>query len=137
MATEVSVHGVTKTKKFIKIVVNFIWDKGRSKIAYTKLCIQSCENGGLKLVDLGFKDVSLKAAWVRRLLYSNVNLYPLQKLLPCTSVRSNLAMHLSDTPVTIRQPIQRPCLLERIYKPICILHWCGVLPLRALEIGCK
>ena len=53
------------------------------------------------------------------------------------SVRSNLAMHLSDTPFAIRQPIQRPHLLERVYKPIRTLHWCGVLPLRALEIGCK
>ena len=52
-------------------------------------------------------------------------------------VRSNLAMHLSDTPFTIRQPIQRPCLFERVYKPICTPHWCRVLPLRAQEIGCK
>ena len=52
-------------------------------------------------------------------------------------VRSNLAMHLLDTPFVIWQPIQRPCLLERVYKPICTPHWCRVLPLRALEIGCK
>ena len=37
-------------------------------------------------------------------------------------VRSNLNMHLSDIPFTIRQPIQRPRLLERVYKPICTLH---------------
>ena len=54
-----------------------------------------------------------------------------------TTVRSNLAMHLSDTPFIIRQPIRRPHLLERVYKPIRTPHWCGVLPLRALEIGCK
>ena len=56
-------------------------------------------------------------------------------LLP--SVRSDLTIHLLDTPFVIQQPIQRPCLLERVYKPICTPHWCGVLPLRALEIGCK
>ena len=44
-------------------------------------------------------------------------------------------MHLSDTPFAIRQPIRRPRLLERVYKPIRTLHWCGVLPLRAQEIG--
>ena len=46
-------------------------------------------------------------------------------------------MHLLDTPFAIQQPIQRPHLLERVYKPIHTLHWCGVLSLRALEIGCK
>ena len=38
------------------------------------------------------------------------------------SVRSNLAIHLSDTPFAIRQPIQKPRLLERIYKPIRTPH---------------
>ena len=52
-------------------------------------------------------------------------------------VRSNLAIHLSDTPFVIRQPIRRPCLLERVYRPIRTPHWCGVLPLIALEIRCK
>ena len=48
-------------------------------------------------------------------------------------VRSNLAMHLLDTPFTIWQPIWRPHLLERICKPIRTLHWCRVLPLKAQE----
>ena len=43
-----------------------------------------------------------------------------------TIVRSNLAMHLSDTTFTIWQPIQRPHLLERVYKPIHTPHWCRV-----------
>ena len=43
------------------------------------------------------------------------------------SVRSNLDTHLSDTPFAIWQPIWRPCLLERVYKPIRTPHWCGVL----------
>ena len=42
-------------------------------------------------------------------------------------VRSNLNTHLSDTPFAIQQPIQRPHLLERVYKPIRTPHWCGVL----------
>ena len=39
-------------------------------------------------------------------------------------VRSNLAIHHSDTPFVIQQPIHRPCLLERVCKPICTPHWC-------------
>ena len=31
-----------------------------------------------------------------------------------STVRSNLDMHLLDTPFTIRQSIWRPCLLERV-----------------------
>ena len=42
-------------------------------------------------------------------------------------VRSNLAIHRSDTPFIIQQPIHRPCVLERVYKPICTPHWCGDL----------
>ena len=34
------------------------------------------------------------------------------------NVRSNLAIHRSDTPFVIRQPIRRLRLLERLYKPI-------------------
>ena len=57
-----------------------------------------------------------------------------------SSVRSNLTIHHSNTPFIIWQPIHRPRLLERVYKPICTLHWCGdlwSLLLRTLEIGCK
>ena len=39
-------------------------------------------------------------------------------------VRSNLTIHRSDTPFIIQQPICRPRLLERVYKPIRIPHWC-------------
>ena len=34
------------------------------------------------------------------------------------TVRCNLTMHCSVTPLIIRQPIWRPRLLERVYKPI-------------------
>ena len=38
------------------------------------------------------------------------------------SVRRNLTVHCSVTPFIIRQPIQRPRLLERVYKPMHISH---------------
>ena len=37
-------------------------------------------------------------------------------------VRCNLAMHRSVTHFVIRQPIWRPCLLERVYKPMHTSH---------------
>ena len=37
-------------------------------------------------------------------------------------VRCNLAMHCSVTPFIIRQPIHRPHLLERVYKPMRTSH---------------
>ena len=37
-------------------------------------------------------------------------------------VRHNLTMHRSDTPFVIWQPICRPHLLERVYKPIHTLY---------------
>ena len=61
-------------------------------------------------------------------------------ILSKNSVRSNLAIHRLDTPFIIRQPIHRPHLLERVYKPIRTPHWCGDLQsllLRTLEMGCK
>ena len=40
----------------------------------------------------------------------------------CVIVRRSLAVHCSVTPFVIRQPIQRPHLLERVYKPMRTLH---------------
>ena len=37
-------------------------------------------------------------------------------------VRHNLTMHCSVTPFIIQQPIWRPCLLERVYKPMHTSH---------------
>ena len=42
--------------------------------------------------------------------------------LPGTIVRHNLTVHCSVTPFIIQQPIQRPCLLERVYKPMHTSH---------------
>ena len=39
-----------------------------------------------------------------------------------TSARRNLAVHRSVTPFIIRQPIWRPRLLERVYKPMHTSH---------------
>ena len=44
------------------------------------------------------------------------------KLPVYNNVRCNLAVHCSVTPFVIRQPIQRPHLLERVYKPMRTLH---------------
>ena len=38
------------------------------------------------------------------------------------SVRHNLVVHRSVTPFIIQQPIRRPCLLERVYKPMRTPH---------------
>ena len=38
------------------------------------------------------------------------------------NVRCNLATHCSVTPFVIQQPIWRPHLLERVYKPMHTLH---------------
>ena len=39
-----------------------------------------------------------------------------------SNVRRNLAVHGSVTPFVIRQPIRRPRLLERVYKPMRTSH---------------
>ena len=39
-----------------------------------------------------------------------------------TYVRRNLTVHCLVTLLIIRQPIQRPCLLERVYKPMRTSH---------------
>lgn len=50
-----------------KIIMDFIWDGKRPKIAYKKL-ILNYKDGGLKLHDLKTKDKSLKISWVPKLL---------------------------------------------------------------------
>ena len=39
-----------------------------------------------------------------------------------SNVRHNLTMHRSVTPFVIRKPTRRPCLLERVYKPMRTPH---------------
>ena len=51
-------------KKYHKIIIKFLWQGKRAKIAYKKL-IQCYENQGLKLVDLSIKDVAIKAKWAQ------------------------------------------------------------------------
>ena len=41
---------------------------------------------------------------------------------PPYNVRCNLAMHCSVAPFIMRQPIRRPRLLERVYKPMRTSH---------------
>ena len=71
-------------KEFRKIITKFIWDNKKPKIAYNKL-IQTYQNGGLKLVDLELKYISLKVAWIDRILYSGADLVFLKVLLPLDS----------------------------------------------------
>ena len=49
-------------KEFKRIILSFIWEERPHRVRYEKL-IQSYEQGGLKLVDLDFKEQALKAKW--------------------------------------------------------------------------
>ena len=71
-------------KEFRKVIMDFIWDSKKPKIACKKL-IQTYTYGGLNLVDLRLKNISLKAAWIDRILFSGTNLTFLKQLLPCES----------------------------------------------------
>ena len=46
----------------------------------------------------------------------------IRKGIAYVNVRCNLAMHHLVTPFLIWQPIHRPCLLDRVYKPMRTLH---------------
>ena len=52
-------------KEVKELIVDFIWDGKRPKIAYDVL-IQEIGDGGLKLMDMESKVKSLKAIWVKR-----------------------------------------------------------------------
>ena len=49
-------------KKYKTIVLDFLWKGGKSHVRYTKIT-QDYHHGGLKLVDLKNKEISLKAKW--------------------------------------------------------------------------
>ena len=53
---------------------------------------------------------------------SDVKVKQCKTIVTFDTVRHNLAMHRSVTPFIIQQPIRRPCLLERVYKPMCTPH---------------
>ena len=50
--------------KFKKVLLSFIWEEKRPKIAYQRL-IRDYEQGGLKLADLQLKDSAIKIKWVQ------------------------------------------------------------------------
>ena len=52
------------------------------------------------------------------------NKFPILHTYPKTesNVRCNLTMHCLVTPFIIWQPIRRPHLLERVFKPMCTLY---------------
>ena len=70
-------------KQFKKIVTDFIWaGKKKHNIACSKL-VQDYRDGGLKLFDLEVKNLSLKALWIDRILFSKVELKIFKHMLPC------------------------------------------------------
>ena len=65
-----------------KLITEFIWDKKPARIAYRNL-IQDYRDGGLKLVDLAVKDISLKASWVDKLMLNgDIQMSFLKKAFP-------------------------------------------------------
>ena len=52
-------------KKVKTLITNFLWENKKAKIAYKKLILPIAD-GGLKLVDLEKKDLTLKIAWVKK-----------------------------------------------------------------------
>ena len=52
----------------------------------------------------------------------NFDQLPIKRKIWQFNVRHNLTVHCSVTPFIIWQPIQRPHLLERVYKPMRTLH---------------
>ena len=47
-----------------KLIINFLWDNGKVKIKYDRL-IKDYSEGGLKLIDSKFKNISLKCKWLK------------------------------------------------------------------------
>ena len=53
-----------------KLITDYLWDDKQKLVAYNKLK-GNYDQGGLKLVDLRLKDLSLKVAWILRLIESD------------------------------------------------------------------
>ena len=75
--------------------------------------------------ELCVKLILLHQAKPPLLKFKNTDLIICFNILVNRNVRSNLAIHLLDTPFVICQPIWRLCPLKRVYKPIHTPHWCG------------
>lgn len=56
--------------RYKRLILDFIWDSKPPRIRYKKL-IKNKLIGGLGLIDLELKDLSLKASWVPRILQAN------------------------------------------------------------------
>ena len=50
--------------QYKKIIVEFLWESKKPKIAYKRL-IRNYEQGGIKLVDLETKDTAMKVKWIQ------------------------------------------------------------------------
>ncbi len=57
-------------KQFNDIITNYIWNRKRPKIK-RNILVGKKDQGGLKLVDIEKKDMSLKIQWVRRIIDSD------------------------------------------------------------------
>lgn len=64
--TSVSFTPDRVVKEYKKITTDFLWDGKRPKVAHATL-IQTIENGGLKLLDLGIRVEVNLLQWVRRI----------------------------------------------------------------------
>ena len=64
---------VTKNVIFeLKEIQNkFLWSNKKSKLKHSTLC-NDFKNGGLKIVDIELKIISLKCSWIR-MLYNEVD----------------------------------------------------------------
>ena len=78
-----------------------------------------CKNEYFDSYGLGPPTVCFKRFMKYNYIYNSKRL---QHSLSTTCVRCNLAVHHSVTPFIIWQPIRRPCLLERVYKPMHTSH---------------
>ena len=66
---------------FTHLVKDLLWPNKRPTAAYDKLTLPYTR-GGLQLVDLYLKDVSLKAAWIQRLMFAEHLHFWVEKFLP-------------------------------------------------------
>ena len=113
-------HGSSKCKRQIKtiseIIVKHLWDKGQMQPLFATTAAYAMNTFASEALSSSspFQLIFLRdSPDLTSLSFPKIN-----------TVRSNLTIHCLDTPFIIWQPICRPCLLERVYKPIRTPHWC-------------
>ena len=85
-------------------IVNFLWNGAKPKIAYDTLTLAK-KQGGLKLVDLGIKNASLKISWIQILhndnklanvVYKNLNIKICNLIWDCNLKSSDVKWLTTD-----------------------------------------